>query len=311
MNKLLQKCVLLPILCLGLLGCKTTPKPVPTTEGATMTNLQNAAEHIDRDIKDIRSDADAIVKEAVNANKQLDEVYETIPSELKPNVDSAMDSIAEIKGHGNQIVEATERIGEETQKLEIVTQEVKDLGTRIEELKSIETQARANAMEKLYGYITLFWVIGFIVIAGGAVLGFFVNRSLGLMVMMVGAIMIGFASASQYYLKEVALVGGILLAGLVIGGLGFMVWGLISAKRNSIAVKEITEMIEILKETMTDGERERIFGSDGVASRVQSDLTREIVAKIKEKNGFKKLEEERNLARSKAQPKKADASKKL
>ena len=96
MNKLLQKCVLLPILCLGLLGCKTTPKPVPTTEGATMTNLQNAAEHIDRDIKDIRSDADAIVKEAVNANKQLDEVYETIPSELKPNVDSAMDSIAEI-----------------------------------------------------------------------------------------------------------------------------------------------------------------------------------------------------------------------
>jgi hypothetical protein len=46
---------------------------------------------------------------------------------------------------------------------------------------------------------------------------------------------------------------------------------------------------------MTEDEQKRIFGPDGVASTVQSDLTKEIIAKIKEKNGFKKLEEARRL----------------
>jgi hypothetical protein len=125
--------------------------------------------------------------------------------------------------------------------------------------------------------------------------------------MITGGVMLGFASASQYYLKEVALVGGILLAALVVGGLGFLLWSVITANRSQTAMREVIEMIEILKETMTDGEYDRIFGSNGVASNVQSDFTKELIAKIKEKNGFKKLEQARNITRPETQPQEKQA----
>ena len=112
--------------------------------------------------------------------------------------------------------------------------------------------------------------------------------------------MLGFASASHRYLDEIAMAGAVLLiAGFVIA-VGMIVWSTINSKRNSIAVKEIVEMMQILKETMTDDERNRIFGPDGVASKVQSDLTKEIIAKVKEKNGFKRLEEIRNAMKETA-----------
>ena len=88
----------------------------------------------------------------------------------------------------------------------------------------------------------------------------------------------------------------------MLGGLGFLLWSVITANKSQTAMREVIEMIEILKETMTDGERERIFGPEGVASHVQSDFTKELIAKIKEKNGFKKLEQARNIARGETQP---------
>jgi hypothetical protein len=61
-------------------------------------------------------------------------------------------------------------------------------------------------------------------------------------------------------------------------------------------------MIQILKETMTEDEQRRIFGPEGVAARVQSDLTKKIIANIKERNGFKKLEEARRCAKPNTSP---------
>jgi hypothetical protein len=79
-------------------------------------------------------------------------------------------------------------------------------------------------------------------------------------------------------------------------GVGLLVWTMVTAKKTSTAVREIVEMMEILKESMLDSEKERIFGADGLASKVQSDITKEIIAKIKERNGFKRLAELRNAA---------------
>lgn len=280
------------------IGCATINNQKPlVTEGSSTTTIQSITDHMERDVWDIKEDATYIQNEAVKTDAELDILYERVAQEDKPRMDNVIDSMWEMKTHADQIVTASERMQEETDKLQDVMAQVRQAEVRIVELQNIEKEGRTKAMEKLYGYITLFWAIGFIVIAGGAVLAFFVSKKTGLLVIMVGAVMIGFASASQYYLQEIAFVGGILLIALIVGGVGMLVWSMIKTQRSGTAIKEIVEMIEILRETMTNDERERIFGLNGVASKVQSDMTKEIIGQIKEKNGFNKLKELREVAK--------------
>jgi hypothetical protein len=288
------------VVAVTLSGCESTQNThKPTiTQGSSISTIQSVTEHMERDIRDIRQDATYIQEDAVNADAQLDILYEVVPTEDRPRMDDAIDSVWEMKTHADQIVIAADRVQEETDKLQEVIGQVKKMEDRVAELQNLEKEGRAKAMEKLYGYITLFWIIGFSVMAGGAALAFFVSKKTGLLIIMVGAVMIGFASASQYYLQEIALIGGILLIALIVGGVGMLVWSMVKAQRSSTAIKEIVEMIEILRETMTDDERERIFGPNGVASKVQSDLTKEIIGQIKEKNGFNKLAELRQVAKN-------------
>jgi len=43
-----------------------------------------------------------------------------------------------------------------------------------------------------------------------------------------------------------------------------------------------------MKDKLTDKERKEIFGQDGIASRMTSKMTKNIVSKIKIKNGWHK-----------------------
>jgi len=43
-----------------------------------------------------------------------------------------------------------------------------------------------------------------------------------------------------------------------------------------------------MKDKLTDEERKAIFGQDGIASRMTSKMTKNIVSKIKIKNGWHK-----------------------
>ena len=51
---------------------------------------------------------------------------------------------------------------------------------------------------------------------------------------------------------------------------------------------EIVELIEAMKHYLTPEERKKVFGADGVASRLTDPETKRNIAKIKIKNGFKK-----------------------
>ena len=103
--------------------------------------------------------------------------------------------------------------------------------------------------------------------------------------------MIGFASASQYYMEQIAQVGAILLIASIFGAVASLGWQMFKKKQTDQAMKEVVEMIEILRETMTDDERARIFGPEGLASKVQSDFTKKLVYEIKQRNGFNQLKE--------------------
>ena len=254
---------------LVLVGCNTF-QPINTANTTASTSLNFETNRIASETASIRSDAETI---------------------LKQNNESSV-----VNAHANQILDSATRIEAETVNLENTTALVTSMEKQVAELTNVENITRQHSLETLYKYITLFWVIGFVVLAGGAVIAFMVNKTMGFSICVVGAIMLGFASASQYYLEEIAMGGGALLILMVVTGIGMVGWSLFKAKNNATAIHEIVEMMEILKEDMTDSERSRIFGIDGLATKVQSDLTKEIIQRIRDKNGFARLAEVRAIA---------------
>ena len=254
---------------LVLVGCNTF-QPIDTTNTTASTSLNFETNRIASETAAIRSDAETILKE---------------------NNESSV-----VNAHANQILDSATRIEAETVNLQNTTALVTSMEKQIEELTNVENITRQHSLETLYKYVTLFWVIGFVVLAGGAVIAFMVNKTMGFSICVVGAIMLGFASASQYYLEEIAMGGGALLILMVVTGIGMVGWSLFKAKNTATAIREIVEMMEILKEDMTDSERSRIFGADGLATKVQSDLTKAIIQKIRDKNGFARLAEVRAIA---------------
>lgn len=262
------------------------------------TELRSVSSHIKEFNKDILEDATTVQKQAESAKSDVDRISSDANRPITGKINN---SLADISSRADQIIDGSKRIAEETKSLDRTLSDISDMEKTINDLKTSLEEARKAALQRLYTYITMFWVIGFIVIIGGAILSFFVNKMMGLTLSMVGVLMIGFASASHYYLQEIAMIGGIIIIGTMLFGVGLLVWSMINAKRSSTAVKEIVEMIEILKESMLDSEKERIFGNDGLASKVQSDITKEVIAEIKKRNGFKRLAELRDAAASTTQ----------
>lgn len=268
-------------------GCAAQEKrhmPV-ATDRSSITLISSMAEHMERENQDIARDAKSIQEDIASADKDLDSVYSLVPESAQETLDLAIDKIWEAEQNAKQIGDSATRLQEEIDKLEVVTSQVKAVEERVAELQGVEAETRAKAMEKLYGYITLFFALGFLIVTAGAVLAFFVNKSMGFMIMLVGGIMIGFAAASQYYLQQIALVGGILLAILVASGLVFILLSALRGKKKDEAFMEIIGIIMILMETMEPGEKERIFGEGGLASKAKSQMTRDI---LKEMSGDQK-----------------------
>ena len=124
---------------------------------------------------------------------------------------------------------------------------------------------------------------------GGAFITFWVNGKLGGIVLAIGVLTVGFAAASQYYLEEIATIGLVVLIVGFVAAAGVIGWMLIEGRNDKKAIAEIVELIEETKDHLTLEERKEIFGRDGFASRMTSDLTKKIVAQVKIKNGFKNL----------------------
>lgn len=275
-NLILSAC----LLAVTIPGCRTIPNVEPST-GASSAALNSVVDNTNDHITNIKRDAQEIKTDAAGV--------------LLTKNNSPQQMVDRINANAENIMESADSIVKENGKLKKLTAEVTKLEKSLTNLQIANEEARVAALERLYGYITLFWVLGFILIAAGAAVAFFLNKSYGGMLALIGALMLGFASASHRYLDQIAMVGAILLIAGFVVAVGMIAWSTINSKRNSTAIKEIVEMVQILKETMTEDEQKRIFGPDGLVSKMQSDLTKEIVAKIKEKNGFKKLEEARRM----------------
>ena len=294
-----MKNLVMAFVVLALTGCEAIQKTptVPDNTASTVVDsvreqseqtqeITDASESIGGTLESIDDDADSI----------LDDIALAPESVLDPTLDSIEDSAESIKERVDEaqleqvrIEEALEDLDAANARVSAAVGQIQDLEDLVKEYEQSDREVRKEALENLHRFITLFFVIGFGMLVGGAFLTFWVNPRLGGVVLAIGVLTVGFAAASQYYLEEIAIVGLVVLAVGFLATIGVVGWMLIDGKKDKLAMKEIVGLIEAMKEHLTEEERKKIFGAGGVASALTSDLTKEIIAKVKIKNGFKKI----------------------
>jgi hypothetical protein len=244
--------------------------------------IEIASENISNDLTDIDSNAELILN--------------TIALEENPeNYNGIVDSTNNIKESVDHAQQEQIRISEALEDLKQANHEtnsglslIRNTEKELEKVQESDLEVRRQALENLHSFITLFFVIGFGMLVAGAFIAFWVNGKLGTVILGIGILTVGFASASQYYLEEIATIGLIILIIGFVATSGIIAWMLIKGRGNEKAIKEIVELIEAMKEKLSPEERKEIFGKGNLASQLTSDLTKKIVAEVKIKNGFKK-----------------------
>ena len=280
--------------CILLTGCATTSYPT-SNQNASSIIINSTEEQIEQ-TEEIKSASESISSNlhAIDSDSEiiLNIIAITEPSEPLNQIEQHTDSIKESVDIAFQeqirIEEAIEDLENANHHALQGVNLTEDIEKELEELRQSDREIRKKALENLHSFITLFFVIGFGMLIAGAFVAFWVNGKLGTVILGIGFLTVGFASASQYYLEEIATIGLIILIIGLISTAGIIAWMLIRGRGNEKAIKEIVELIEAMKDKLTPEERKGIFGINGIAYRLTSDLTKKIIAEIKIKNGFKK-----------------------
>ena len=301
-NLIEMKTIFISVVMVSLLGCEAiqeinnSPENTASTVVDSVREQQEQTEEITAATGTIAGALESIDEEAGSILNDIALAPEDSNYNIDPTLDSIEDSAESIKERVDDAEKEQIRIEEALEDLESANARVSAAVGQIEQLEDLvqeyeqsDREVRKEALENMHSYITLFFVIGFGMLVGGAFLTFWVNGKLGGVVLAIGVLTVGFAAASQYYLEEIAIVGLIVLIVGFLATIGVVGWMLLRGRDNEKAMKEIVGLIEAMKEHLTDEERKKIFGLGGVASALTSDLTKEIIAKVKIKNGFKKI----------------------
>lgn len=293
----MKKLLFVLVLISTATGCKTLDLS-PNNGGASSTvvetireqreqtkEITDAGEAITEGLVSIDEHAENILNEVALAPNQSDPILTRIENSaeaIKEDVDSA-------EKEQIRIEEALEDLNAANSRVSAAIGHIQNLEELVLEYEQSDREVRKEALQNLHSFITLFFVIGFSMLVGGAFLAFWVSGKLGGVVLAIGILTVGFASASQFYLEEIATVGLVVLVVGLVATLGVVGWMLIEGRHDKEAMKEIIQLVEEMKVRLTPEERKEIFGVGGYASKVTSSLTKTIVSHIKIKNGFKKI----------------------
>ena len=293
--------VLMTLVSIPMIGCEAIQEMngVPTNTSNTMVDSVRAQKDQTHEI----TDASEVIQDELNnideeANSILNDIA-LVPEDRNYNIDPTLDSIENsaeaIKEHGDgaekeqiRIEEALEDLNSANARVSAAVGQIEQLEDLVQEYEQSDREVRKEALENLHSFITLFFVIGFGMLIGGAFLTFWVSGKLGGVVLAIGVLTVGFAAASQYYLEEIATIGLIVLIVGFLASLGVVGWMLIDGKNDKKAVKEIVQLVEAMKDRLSSQERKEIFGPSGIATKLTQDQTKKIIAQIKIKNGWHK-----------------------
>jgi len=248
------------------------------------TEISEATGSIAGHLGVIDGEANGILNDIAIADPAPDPLIDGIGNRAEKIIEEVHDSELEMV----RVDEALEDLRQANDSLSGAIGMIEGLEAEIAEYQISDRELRKDAIENLYAYITIFFAVGFVMLVGGAFLALFVNGRAGATVLGIGILTIGFAAASQFYLEEIATIGLIVFIIGFLATAGIITSMLLSSKKTEKAMEEIIELIEEMKVYLTPEEREKIFGPNGVASEMTTDLTKEVIAKIKIKKKLQK-----------------------
>lgn len=250
--------------------CKSTPNSVDSGVSTGIVSLASAQVE---GVKQAQGFSDSLIA----YNKIIATKIKTGKTDGTVDIDSISEASAEMDKTIAKLGMSLQGLESSATKMGTMSSEIKSLEKKIADLQKTADILESENAKKLYEYIALFWVAGFVLIAGGIALSFFVHKMAGGMIALVGAIVLGLASASQYYLREIAQVGFFMVVAGMVGGVAYLVYSAWKQKRTDVALSEVVELIEELKKDLTEEQLQKMFGDNGVAMNLYGEATLKMV----------------------------------
>ena len=300
----MKNLILMTTLVFTLMGCEvfeqwnTVDKPENTSttvvdslreQKEQTEEIGGATNEISGDLNDIDGQANSILDDVAIITEERNYNVDPRVDSIEDSAEAIKESVDEAQKENIRIDEALEDLESANARVAAAVGEIEQLEDLVKEYEQSDREIRKEAIEAMHENITLFFTLGFGMLVAGAFIAFWVNGRLGAVLLAVGVVTVGFATASQYYMEEIATAGLYVMVGGFILTMVVIAYMLLNGKHNEKALNEIVELIEEMKEHLSEDERKEIFGRDGFASRMQSPMTKKIIAKIKINNGFKNL----------------------
>jgi hypothetical protein len=263
------------LLCLGFLmmGAKCTSNkmlddiakpqtPVAATVLESSKNIEKSNEEIKTEVAKIDESSKTIAQSAETIKKTSDDpVVVQEATNISQQSNAIENSVIEIKNE-------TETISQElsVEKIEPVITQVVELEKSDSEWKSKYEDLLAASTAEMQKIIRVFWIIGFAMIVAGLII-----------------VSVGLAAANQYYYQEIATVGlwvfiiGFLTSAVSVG------YFIFKNKKTEEAVEDNVKLLEDIKTEVPEEVKNKIFGDEGIAKKVQRESTKKIVSNIRAK----------------------------
>jgi predicted RND superfamily exporter protein len=290
--------IFITLVLFTLSGCDTVPKlennniPVGSLISAAgdvqraSSDMTKISSEVGKQVIEIKEHTSTIrqstgVAKDINANPVVEEKLNSIDNSATAIRDAAS-SIASQMLIADRISESSSR------SFQIVfqsAQELTKMEAKVKDLESENERIRNAAIQEIYNYVKWFFGIGVMICIGGAVVGYLVNKKLGMLLGGIGILTLTLALGITYYMEYIALAGTIVLGVGVLVTLGILGWVTIKEKdaRTDLAgaAEQTVQLVEELKKELPQETKEKFFGVQGICEQVQNPTTKKIVKKIK------------------------------
>lgn len=284
------------MIIVGMTGCATTSPLGPQASGTVIESVREQVEQTEEitsasgrvsgHLDDIDRSANFILYEAAGIDGGLVSRIESYATDIRnATVEAQKDQV--------RVEEALEDLTAANDRMLVASGTIADMEALIREYEKTDREIREEALKSMRGFISLAFSLGFLMCVGGAFVALKIDGRLGSSIVAVGLFAIGFASASQYYFEEIARIGLVAFIAGFVGVSYFVAKNMLHGKQASLAVREIVELIEEIKDYMSNKDlndmRKEIFGPEGFANQFTSETAKKIIAEVKAKNNFEKL----------------------
>lgn len=290
-----MKKILCSLFLLATIGCESPPKKTPAPTGnkdVASSNIrvqEKAVESAAKKVDNVQNLAENVIGEVDSVRGVLARVEMPIKTRVETE-----ESFASIIGNSNMMRYQLETMKDDfiliRGEYERFTQmgEAMDVqAKRIDYLENEAERLRNNALEDIYQYLVWVFILGFLVVIGGSVVAFFVSRKLGVSILAIGIVVLGFGAAATFYLKWIAIIGFVLVGLGILSTIALLVYGIHeeSSKKKKLenATIENVRLLDAVKKKLPEDSKEAIFGDGGVAQTIQNSDTQKIVAAVRRK----------------------------